>query len=117
MEGNDAFKGLDRKAARVIRDCANVNIQVKEEEEVVNVCKGWYDAIEDAKEKVRKEEREAAQEREEEFRKAAQEHEINSMLEAYRKFRIPEEEIRQRIVRKYSLSENDINRYMLAANA
>ncbi|MCD8130128.1 MAG: Rpn family recombination-promoting nuclease/putative transposase [Lachnospiraceae bacterium] len=158
VNGDDAFKSLDRKAARVIRDCANVDIQIREEEEVVNVCKGWYDAIEDAREEEREaarerekelckgwydaiedariEEREAAREREKELckgwydaiedareevrkeeREAAQEREIHSVLDAYRKFNIPEVEIRQWIVRKYSLSEDDIDRYMLAANA
>ncbi|MCD7738353.1 MAG: hypothetical protein LUH58_04845 [Lachnospiraceae bacterium] len=59
LNGNEVFQRLDRKAARVIRDCANVEINI-ETTEVVNVCKGWEDAIEDA----RQEEREAAQERE-----------------------------------------------------
>ncbi|MCD8327306.1 MAG: Rpn family recombination-promoting nuclease/putative transposase [Lachnospiraceae bacterium] len=117
MDGDDTFKSLDRKAARVIRYCANVNIQIREDEEVVNVCKGWYDAIEDAANAARLEEREAAQEREEKQRKAAREREIHSVMDTYRECNIPEVEIRQRIIRKYSLNENDIDRYLLAANA
>ncbi|MCD7863154.1 MAG: Rpn family recombination-promoting nuclease/putative transposase, partial [Lachnospiraceae bacterium] len=64
VNGNEVFRRLDRKAARVIRDCANVRIDIETSEEVVNVCKGWEDAIEDAREEVRLEERTAAQERE-----------------------------------------------------
>ncbi|MCD8019846.1 MAG: Rpn family recombination-promoting nuclease/putative transposase, partial [Clostridiales bacterium] len=39
----DAFKKLDRKAAQVIKDCANIDIEIKPNQEVINMCKAWDD--------------------------------------------------------------------------
>ncbi|MCD8068368.1 MAG: hypothetical protein LUE87_05690 [Lachnospiraceae bacterium] len=131
LNGNEAYQKLDRKAARVIRDCANVKIDI-ERKKVVNVCKGWEDAIEDA----RQEEREAAQERErklckgwedaiedarQEEREAAQEREKNSIIsnsiEVYREMILPEMDIRQRIMQKYALTEQEADSYMMSQSA
>ncbi len=132
LNGNEAFQRLDRKAARVIRDCANVKINIETTQEVVNVCKGWEDAIEDA----RQEEREAAQEREkklckgwedaiedarQEEREAAQEREkhsiISNSIEIYREMVLSEADIRQRIMLKYTLTEKEADIYMMSRSA
>ncbi len=79
----------------------------------VNVCKGWYDAIEDARE----EERAAAQEREKELTAAARTMAICSMVEAYRDIDMPSINIRSRIMKKYGLTEKDADKYMMPADA
>ncbi|MCD7863719.1 MAG: hypothetical protein LUG61_09510 [Lachnospiraceae bacterium] len=162
LNGSETFQRLDRKAARVIRDCANVKINTETTQEVVNVCKGWEDAIEDARkeereaaqerekklckgwedaiEDARKEEREAAQEREkklckgwedaiedareeerQEEREAAQKREessiISNSIEIYREMLLPETDIRRRVMKKYSLSEQEIDSYMMSQSA
>ncbi|MCD7807277.1 MAG: Rpn family recombination-promoting nuclease/putative transposase [Lachnospiraceae bacterium] len=113
VNSDDAFKKLDRKAAQVIRDYAKVEINIEPEQEEVNMCKGWYDAIEDA----RKEEREAAQEREEELRAAANTMAIYSVVEAYKDIKMPSEDIRSWIMKKYDLTETDADRYLAFASA
>ncbi|MCD8325477.1 MAG: hypothetical protein LUC90_01985 [Lachnospiraceae bacterium] len=110
LNGNEVYQKLDRKAARVIRDCANVRINVGTGKKVVNVCKGWEDAIEDAREEVRKEEREAAQEREKNSI-------ISNSIEIYREMVLPETDIRQRIMLKYTLTEQEADSYMLSQSA
>ncbi len=110
LNGNEAFQRLDRKAARVICDCANVKINTETTQEVVNVCKGWEDAIEDAREEARQEEREAAQEREKHSI-------IGNSIEIYREMVLPEADIRRRIMLKYTLTEQEADSYMLSQNA
>ncbi|MCD7818522.1 MAG: hypothetical protein LUH07_05680 [Lachnospiraceae bacterium] len=126
VNGNEVFRRLDRKAARVIRDCANVKIDIETNEEVVNVCKGWEDAIEDA----RLEEREAAQEREKQLckgwedaiedarleeRVAARATIISDVIGIYRELEVPESEIRQRIMMKYALTGQAADTYLLSS--
>ncbi|MCD7807118.1 MAG: Rpn family recombination-promoting nuclease/putative transposase [Lachnospiraceae bacterium] len=106
LKRNEAFQRLDRKAARVIRDCANVKINTETTQEVVNVCKGWEDAIEDAREEGRQEEREAAQTKI-----------ISNMIEVYREMLLPETDIRRRIMQKYALTEQDVDSYMMSQSA
>ncbi len=119
VNGNEVFRRLDRKAARVIRDCANVKIDIETNEEVVNVCKGWEDAIEDAREEVRLEEREAAQEREKqvrlEERESAKSLIISDAIGIYREMHVPETEILQRIMLRYTLTERAANTYLLSS--
>lgn len=131
VNGDDAFKSMDRKAAQVLRDCAKVKINIKPEQEVVNVCKGWDDAIEDAKEEVRKEERKAARRREKKLKDATKAREkelkelkdaantmaIHSMIEAYRDIDMPLADIRSRIMKKYGLTEKDADKYMTPVSA
>ncbi|MCD8069277.1 MAG: Rpn family recombination-promoting nuclease/putative transposase [Lachnospiraceae bacterium] len=139
VNSDDAFKSMDRKAAQVLRDCAKVKINIEPGQEVVNVCKGWNDAIEDAKEEARKEERETAQRREKKLKDAAKAREkelkdaakarekelkdaantmaIHSMVEAYRDIDMPSTDIRNRIMKKYGLTKEDADKYMTPVGA
>ncbi len=139
MKDESAYGGLNRKAARVIRDCAHINVQTEKEEEV-NMCKAWEDAMEDAANAARLQEREEAQEREKELCKAweeakyaaanaarlqereeAQEREKDAIIcvsiDTYRELDIPEGDIRKRIMRKYILTEKEADSYMACARA
>ncbi len=144
VRSDEAFKSMDRKAAQVISDCAKVKINIEPEQEVVNLCKGWEDAIEDA----RKKEKEAAQRREKALKDAAKVREkklkdaskarekelknaskarekelkdaaytmaIHSVIEAYQDINMPLADIRSRIMIKYDLTEKDADKYMTPA--
>ncbi|MCD7863211.1 MAG: hypothetical protein LUG61_06795, partial [Lachnospiraceae bacterium] len=65
------------------------------------LCKGWEDAIKDAREEVRLEEREAAKSMI-----------ISGAIGIYREMNVPETEIRQRIMLKYTLTEQAANAYL-----
>ncbi|MCD7863276.1 MAG: hypothetical protein LUG61_07155, partial [Lachnospiraceae bacterium] len=79
------------------------------------LCKGWEDAIEDA----RLEERETAQEREkqvrQEERESAKSMIISNAIGIYREMNVPETEILQRIMLRYTLTERAANTYLLSA--
>ena len=95
METDAAYRSMDRKAVRVLRECANISIEIDSNQEVVDMCKAWSDAQTDA------------------ARKAA----ILSAIEAWREVGISETEIKQKIKAKYNLTEQEATEYMLKKSA
>lgn len=95
METDEAYRSIDRKAARVLRECANISLDIDSNQEVVDVCKAWSDAQNDA------------------ARKAA----ILSAIEAWREVGISETEIKQKIMAKYNLTDQEATEYMLKKSA
>lgn len=47
METDDDYSHMERNAARVLRECANISIDIDSNEEVIDVCKAWSDAQRD----------------------------------------------------------------------
>ncbi|MCD8073654.1 MAG: hypothetical protein LUF27_01220 [Lachnospiraceae bacterium] len=82
---DDVFKNLDRKAAMVIQNCANVEVEF-DNREVVNVCKAWEDAQ----------------------KKAA----IRSAIETARIYNIADETILADIMNRFELTEEMAKAYM-----
>ncbi len=124
VNSDAAFKSMGKKAAQVLRDCAKVKINIEPEQEVVNMCKGWNDAIEDARQEERKAARrrekklrDAAKAREKELKDAANAMAIHSMVEAYQDIDMPSTDIRKRLMKKYGLTEKDADKYMTTAGA
>lgn len=54
FDEDERFRRLDRKAARVIQECGDVKFEIEEEEEKVNMCKGWEDMRKEAYEEGRR---------------------------------------------------------------
>ena len=46
---DERFQMVERNAARVIKAVTNVSLELKEEEEVVDVCQAWEEMREDAR--------------------------------------------------------------------
>ncbi len=47
METDDAYKSMERKAVRVLSECANISIDIDSNEEAIDMCKAWSDAQRD----------------------------------------------------------------------
>ncbi len=43
MEADDDYSHMERNAARVLRECANISIDIDSNEEVIDMCKAWKD--------------------------------------------------------------------------
>ncbi len=91
----DFCRRIGRKAAQVIRDCANVNIKIDSNQEVVDMCKAWSDAQAEA------------------ARNAA----ILATIETARQYKVAEDVILADIMKKYSLTEEQAKGYMLKKSA
>jgi hypothetical protein len=48
VEKDEVFRHMDREAVRVINNCTGVRLPIREEEEVVDMCQGIKDLMEDA---------------------------------------------------------------------
>lgn len=55
LDQNERFRELERSAARVINTVTHLNLEWKEDEEVVNVCQAWKEMREDARKEGLKE--------------------------------------------------------------
>ena len=55
LDQNEQFRELERSAARVINTVTHLNLEWKEDEEVVNVCQAWKEMREDARKEGLKE--------------------------------------------------------------
>ncbi len=87
METDDAYKSIDRKAARVLKECANISLDIDSNEEVIDMCKAWSDAQKDA--------------------------EIRSAVSTARRYGIPDSKIREDIVTQFGLTEDEAKGYLL----
>lgn len=83
----DSYRRIGRKAAQVIKDCANVNIKIDSNQEVVDMCKAWSDAQVDA--------------------------EIKSAIDTARRYKISEDKILADIMKQFGLTEEQAKDYML----
>ncbi|MCD7772091.1 MAG: Rpn family recombination-promoting nuclease/putative transposase [Oscillospiraceae bacterium] len=91
METDDAYKSIDRKAARVLKECANISLDIDSNEEVIDMCKAWSDAQKDSA--------------------------ILATVETLRDLNFVEAEIKEKIMAKYNLAENEAREYMLKKSA
>lgn len=87
----DSYRSIGRKAAQVIKDCANVNIKIDSNQEVVDMCKAWSDA-----------QAEAA---------------ILAYIESARHYGASDAVIMADIMKKYNLTEEQAKDYMLKKSA
>ncbi|MCD8222051.1 MAG: Rpn family recombination-promoting nuclease/putative transposase [Clostridiales bacterium] len=87
----DSYRRIGRKAAQVIKDCANVNIKIDSNQEVVDMCKAWSDAQVDA--------------------------EIKSAIDTARRYKISEDKILADIMKQFGLTEEQAKDYMLKESA
>lgn len=69
------YTRMDRKATRVLRECANILLDIDSNQGVIDVCKAWSDAQKDA----------------------ARNASILSAIDAWREVEIPEAEIKKRL--------------------
>ncbi|MCC8130191.1 MAG: Rpn family recombination-promoting nuclease/putative transposase [Ruminococcus sp.] len=95
MENDDAYKSIDRKAARVLKECANISLDIDSNEEVVDMCKAWSDAREDA----------------------ARTASILSAVDTARRYSISEDKILADIIEQFDLTEDEARGYMLKKSA
>ncbi len=91
METDDAYKSIDRKAARVLKEYANISLDIDSNEEVVDMCKAWSDAQKDSA--------------------------IFATIDTWREVPISEAEIKDKIMAKYNLNESEAKNYMLKKSA
>ncbi|MCD8015648.1 MAG: hypothetical protein LUG99_21305 [Lachnospiraceae bacterium] len=89
LAADDAFKDLDRKAAMVIKNCANINVDLIGEDGA-DMCKAWEDAQRDAA--------------------------ILATVNMGRRHNIPDEQIKQDIMEMYHLSETEARKNMTDTN-
>ncbi len=91
LMAEDSYSRIGRKAAQVIRDCANVDIEIDSSKEMINMCKAWQDA-----------KKETA---------------ILTAIELWRDEKISDEIIKKRIMAKYNLSDKEAEDYMLKTSS
>ncbi len=87
METDDAYKSMDRKAVRVLKECANISLDIDSNEEVIDMCKAWSDAQKNAA--------------------------IRSAVETARQFGGTDEAIIDNIMRRFDLTESEAKAYLL----
>ncbi len=91
METDDGYSHMERNAARVLKECANIAIDIDSNEEEIDVCKAWRD--------------------ERDF--VAKESAITSAIETARQFGISDVAILENIMNRFSLTESEAKGYML----
>jgi len=99
METDDAYKSMDRKAVRALKECANISIDIDSNEEVVDMCKAWSDAQEDA------------------ARRAARTASILATVKTARKYGATDEVIFSDIITQFDLTEKEAREYLLKESA
>ncbi len=87
METDDAYKSMDRKAVRVLKECANISLDIDSNEEVIDMCKAWSDAQKNAA--------------------------IKSAVETARQFGGTDEAIIDNIMSRFDLTESEAKAYLL----
>ncbi|MCD7784759.1 MAG: hypothetical protein LUH18_04155 [Oscillospiraceae bacterium] len=90
---------MDRKAVRAIKECANIMIDIDSDEEVVDMCKAWSDAQEDA------------------ARRAARTASILATVKTARKYGATDEAIFSDIIAQFDLTEKEAREYLLKESA
>ncbi len=99
LQTDKSYMNLSRKAAEVLRECANIKLDINPEEGVVSLCKAWEDAAIEAKSEGLKE------------------GSILSAIDTYREFELSESEIQTKIMAKYNLTEEEAANYMIKKSA
>lgn len=99
METDEDYRKIDRKAARVLRECANISLDIDSNQEVVDVCRAWREAQEDA------------------ARSAAKNAAINSAIDTARRYGISDDKILADIIAQFSLTEEEANKFMIKKSA
>ncbi|MCD8106825.1 MAG: Rpn family recombination-promoting nuclease/putative transposase [Oscillospiraceae bacterium] len=95
METDDDYSHIDRNAARVLKECANISLDIDSDEEVIDVCKAWRD------------ERDLV----------AKESSIRSAIDTARRYGIANDEILADITAQFSLTEKEAETYLLKESA
>lgn len=85
METDKAYRSIDRNAARVLRECANISLDI-EGQEVIDVCKAWSDAQNDAA--------------------------VKAVIKAFREMNMPDSDIVEKIMEQFQLSKEDAEAYL-----
>ncbi|MCD8106528.1 MAG: Rpn family recombination-promoting nuclease/putative transposase [Oscillospiraceae bacterium] len=95
METDDDYSHMERNAARVLKECANISLDIDSNEEVIDVCKAWRD----------------------ERDYVAKESSIRSAIDTARQFGISDDAILDNIVSRFNLTEGEAKEYMLKKSA
>ncbi|MCD7883043.1 MAG: Rpn family recombination-promoting nuclease/putative transposase [Lachnospiraceae bacterium] len=91
METDKAYKSIDRNAARVLRECANISLDLDSNQEVIDVCKAWSDAQNDAA--------------------------VKAVIKAFRGMNMPDSDIVEKIMEQFQLSKEDAEAYLAKKSA
>ncbi|MCD7847732.1 MAG: hypothetical protein LUG49_06875 [Oscillospiraceae bacterium] len=78
---------MERNAARVLKECANIAIDIDSNEEEIDMCKAWKDEA------------------------------IVTTIETLREVNISDAVIKEKIMTKYSLTEREAKDYLLEKSA
>ncbi len=87
METDDDYSHIDRNAARVLKECANISLDIDSDEEVIDVCKAWKDEA------------------------------IVTTIETLREVNISDPVIEEKIMAKYNLTESEAKDFLLKKSA
>ncbi len=87
METDDDYSHIDRNAARVLKECANISLDIDSDEEVIDVCKAWKDEA------------------------------IVTTIETMREVNISDPVIEEKIMAKYNLTESEAKDFLLKKSA
>ncbi|MCD8222868.1 MAG: Rpn family recombination-promoting nuclease/putative transposase [Clostridiales bacterium] len=91
METDAAYRKIDRNAARVLRECANISLDLDSNQEVIDVCKAWSDAQNDAA--------------------------VKAVIKAFRGMNMSDGDIVEKIMEQFQLSKKDAETYLARKSA
>ncbi|MCD8132010.1 MAG: Rpn family recombination-promoting nuclease/putative transposase [Lachnospiraceae bacterium] len=91
METDEAYRRIDRNAARVLRECANISLDIDSNQEVVDVCGAWK----------------------EEQQNAA----IKSSIDTARRYGISDDRILADIISQFGLTKEEARSYLMKESA